>query len=472
MFEKLQIKFAKFVACHMKTIFKSIIPAIVALLAAGCAKDTTFGNVTFFSLSAGLDSSEKTILRSGTKVHWVKDDKLQVFADGLQRVQFTTTDSDVPTAVFTTTDWPEGAKPVYATSTYGSTSCACTADGVITTMVNNNQVHYNTESYGKFASASVGKVIESDGAYTINEMKNITGLIGFQFEGTGTSAIKSMKVEAPGGEYISGWVDVDYAKLVAGDSGFWTAAAGKAQYSSITASCNASSSCTTAEGGFKAASTFYLALLPKTYPQGLKLTLTRIDGTEATRTIFAGGLTLGRNKIKLIEAPLDAGLTFKKGNIVLDFTTVTSSTFKYNKGGTVSNFPGRSGSNWVEDVDFWAAAYPDYIFHGSVRFWSTSGGCLNQKASTYVKLPAIAGFKLSEITDFKVVHSTARSYTITNSTAAVSEANTVGATKSLSISSDVASWTLTDTYSAATDYYIYSASEGGYKFKLIYKPVE
>lgn len=456
----------------MKTIIRLSFAAAVVMLAAGCAKENASKGGSFFSITVNADDSGKTILRNGSKVNWVKDDKLQVFTDAQVRVQFTTTDSDVPTAVFTTTEWPEGAKPTYATSTYGSTSCACTTDGVITTLVNNSQVHYNVESYGKFASASVGKIEESDGAYSIEEMKNVTGLIKFSFEGSGSAAIKSMKVESVGGESVSGWVNVDYAKLVAGDADFWTAATGKAQYSSVTTSCYATSSCASPEGGFKSGVIYYVAVLPQTYSKGLRLTLTRADGTEASRIMGGSGLTINRSKIKVVETPLDHALTFTKADIVLDFTTIGASTFKYNNGETVSNFPSRSGTNWVEDVDFWAAAYPDYIFHGSVRYWSTSNGCLNQKANTYVKLPAIAGFKLSEITDFKVVHSAARGYTITNSTDAVSEANTVGATKSLSISSDLASWTLTDTYSAATDYYIYSASEGGYKFKLIYKPVE
>lgn len=463
-----------------------LIPAVLglasALLFSSCGKEqcpTAVSEGSRMKIEVST-ASEKTILVDGLQPYLDKNDV--VFVGGVNgegvytKHEFSPESQDyadpssqtswpATSASFISKDvWPSGVTPVYATCNYASTSVSFT-DGKIKTMVGTGptggtQKISKSGSYATRAACHVGKF---DNEGRLQTLKNVNALLGFKLSSSGVS---SVKIESVGGETISGYVVVDYEKLAAGNADFFTVPSdNKNTVITVTSSLE--------ENVFPVGEIIYVSLIPHTYAGGLKFTMTKTDGTSAEK-IISSSLTFKPGKVRNITQAVDNGLTYEKTDIVLDFTTIGSSTFKYNKGGTVSNFPSRSGSNWVEDVDFWAAAYPDYIFHGTVRFWTTSGGCLNQKGNTYVKLPRIAGYKLSEISNFTVVHSQdPRYYTITNSTAAVSESNTVGETKGLSTTyTSVTSWTLTDTYSATTDYYIHCGGEGGYKFKLIYKPVE
>lgn len=162
--------------------------------------------------------------------------------------------------------------------------------------------------------------------------------------------------------------------------------------------------------------------------------------------------------------------------LVIDFTTVGASTFKYDNGGEVSNLPRRSDPCIASGTDFWAASYPDYLFNGAVRFWSTGGGCLNFLKDTYVRFPRIAGYKLLKITDFKVLHSAGRNYKITSAPADTYAKGTpvAGGEEQVLASGDasLASFILTDEYDADKDYYIVCNNEAGIRFKLTYVSVE
>lgn len=466
-----------------------LIPAVLglasALLFSSCGKEqcpTAVSEGSRMKIEVST-ASEKTILVDGLQPYLDKNDV--VFVGGVNgegvytKHEFSPESQDyadpssqtswpATSASFISKDvWPSGVTPVYATCNYASTSVSFT-DGKIKTMVGTGptggtQKISKSGSYATRAACHVGKF---DNEGRLQTLKNVNALLGFKLSSSGVS---SVKIESVGGETISGYVVVDYEKLAAGNADFFTVPSdNKNTVITVTSSLE--------ENVFPVGEIIYVSLIPHTYAGGLKFTMTKTDGTSAEK-IISSSLTFKPGKVRNITQAVDNGLTYEKTDIVLDFTTIGSSTFKYSNEGSISNLLSRSSSAapWTENVDFWAAAYPNYIFHGTVRYWSTSGGCLNQKQNTYVKLPKISGYKLSAIEGFTVVHAASRNYTITINTETISDANTVGKTTSLGTGAGLVantSWTLTDTYSANTDYYIFSENEGGYKFKLIYKPVK
>ena len=66
----------------------------------------------------------------------------------------------------------------------------------------------------------MGKINGNKTAYKINPMKNLSGLIKVTMS---DSTAKSITVESIGGEFMSGHVDVDYARLESAGEAFWTA---------------------------------------------------------------------------------------------------------------------------------------------------------------------------------------------------------------------------------------------------------
>ena len=147
--------------------------------------------------------------------------------------------------------------------------------------------------------------------------------------------------------------------------------------------------------------------------------------------------------------------------IVIDCTD--ASKFRYDKGGTPGSLPGRN--NNVE-CDFWQYGFESYIFHGKVANWNKS---LNAAKNELIKLPLIAGYKLSEVFISGVYNSGDKTFNVTDGTKTLGTAvvNRAGTPSPAS-----ATITLTDTYSATKNYYLTSTTEMGVMFKLTYECVE
>lgn len=449
----------------------NIIFAMAAMVAAfaSCNKnEVATQQGTSLSLTAGTET--KTILRNGKEVRWASTDKLRVFDTENKGFTFTTKASDVKEAVFTCDNWT-GTTPVMAVhSNSSSFSGSSISESVITANLNPTQKIYHQRSFGKESALSVGKITENGGAYSIETMKNCFSLLQFTLLDT---SVVSVTMTGNNEEIIAGWVDVDYDALAAGNS-FWTVNATKGGSKSIAVNPEGSGCKVKGNGAFADTTAYYISVLPQTLSKGLTLVMTRRDGKSATREIKSS-VTFERGKIKTFTEAIDKDLTYKFGDIVLDLTTITNSTFKYDNEGTVSNLPQRTTPCIAAGTDFWAVSYPSYKFNGAVRFWNTGGGALNMLKDTYMRFPRISGYKLTSISEFKVVHSSARKYKITSAAAATYAAGTAvtgGEEQSLSLSSDPATFTLTDKYDANKDYYIVADNEPGFKFKLTYKPVE
>ena len=245
-------------------------------------------------------SGTRTELGAGNSVLWVNEDVLYVFDQDGTGVEFNMVSNNGTSASFETTEWT-GKTPVYASCSQAGSDAACTAGGILTVKLATTQSIHAANTYGKNASVSVGKITDNVGTYTIDEMKNVTGLLGFSLKST---EVASIEISSVGSETMAGFVDVDYAKLAADNVNFWTETAAKAQSSTITVTPSGDA---LDNGTFKAGS-YYISLLPQAYASGLQFTLKNKSGNIiGTQTIGAtGGVTISRSKIKETEGFLDS----------------------------------------------------------------------------------------------------------------------------------------------------------------------
>jgi len=448
----------------------------VAALAISCSKEVSTTSSqesgipagSSLTITAGVDA--KSYYNSG-QVKWTSSDKLKVFNADNEGSIFTTEDGGKLEATFSCDNWV-GEAPVIAlhanSDELKNCVCAGTDTKTITGYLNPTQSIVHQGSFAKEAALAVGTVSKSGGSYQISEMKNVFALIGFKVE---CSNIKKITLTGNNDEDLAGWVDIDYND---GEPTWKTSeVAGKEASKSITVTVAGSGGQSGDKTLFNPGTTYYISVLPQTFTGGITLEIENADGAKAKRVI-SSPIELLCNQKRSFENILDEGLDFI---LTIDCTTVTNSTFKYDRDGTVSNLPQRSSGTSATTpagTDFWAAAYPSYKFNGAVRYWATAGGSngLNMAGNTYVRFPHISGYKLTSISDVKVVHSSSRNYKITSAAASTYAGGTAvdgGGEQSLGSSSDPATFTLTDTYDKNKDYYIVCNSEAGFRFKLNYK---
>lgn len=327
----------------MKLIKLFSIAATTLMAFASCSKEpvvspqkeATADIKTTLTVTAGCETRAWLDASGSTNVmKWRTTDSLIVFDDELKGVALGTTAKNTPTATFTTAKWT-GRTPKYAAAYCPNFNEAkvltCQSEGVMSVKFRAVHTIDNLSSSSFQSSAMVGKVEENAGAYSISEMKNVMGFIGFSLS---TAKVKTVTAESIGGEPMSGWVDVDYEKLVKGDKAFWTATSGKAQESLITltpAPKGAANGGTEAAPLFKAG-TYYFAVLPQTYAQGIKFTLydgnNEVIGEQTVGT--NGGVTVVRSQKLNISKSLDSvklpdtvviDLYFGSGTNPLGFTS-------------------------------------------------------------------------------------------------------------------------------------------------------
>lgn len=249
---------------------------------------------------AYLDASGETAV-----MKWRTTDVLVVFDEELNGVGLTNGSTNgSTTATFTTTEWT-GKTPVYAAAycpNYGEDRIlTCPSEGVMSVKYRSTIPVDMVGCSGFMSSAMVGKIEGSEGSYTVSEMKNVMGYVGFTLS---KANVKKVTVESIGGEPVSGWVDVDYAKIIANNPAFWTATADKAQETKITLTPSG----TAKTGNCFKAGTYYTPLLPQTYAQGIKFTLyNESDEVIGEKTVGAtGGMTVVRSQKVTISKALDS----------------------------------------------------------------------------------------------------------------------------------------------------------------------
>lgn len=243
------------------------------------------------TITAGTET--KTSLGPSNVVVW-QQDTLVVFDSDLTGVKFSTTQKDVPTAEFTTTSWT-GKVPEYAASYFPEFNVpfetVALSKGVMPVEIRPVQAIGWTNTFGKQSFASVGKVVENDGTFTIAQMKNVMGLIGVKFS---DPAIKKIVATAIGGEQMTGWVSVDYEKLAAGNAGFWAPIDGKKTSSTATITVTKIGQ-------------YYISVLPQVYAQGIRLeAFNAANEVVAEHTIGAtSGIEIKRSEISPLAKDID-----------------------------------------------------------------------------------------------------------------------------------------------------------------------
>lgn len=243
----------------------------------------------------------------GLTMKWDQSvDTLIVIDQGLAGTDFLckSVSEDKTSATFSTSYWT-GNVPTYACCYFANYDekrvKASPSDGVMTVRVRPSQNFLKWKGCSSpLSSAMVGKVDFASGKYSISQMKNVVGYIKINLA---TTNVAKVRVTAIGGEPVSGWVDVDYAKLVNGDADFWTLTSGKTAETTATIQPGAGGNCITADGCFAAAA-YCIAVLPQTYSNGLRFTMVDKDGaTICTKTIGGtSGVTIERNSVVTLPA--------------------------------------------------------------------------------------------------------------------------------------------------------------------------
>ena len=284
---------------------------MAALFAAfGCGKEApvvTPSCPSSLSITVGMETKAFLDASGATPVmKWRTTDSLVVFDSGLAGVAFGGATQGSTSATFTTDKWT-GKAPHYAAAycpNYGEEKIMTSpAEGVMSVKFRESQVLDNLKCGAFMGSALVGKVEENAGEYSISEMKNAVGYIGFTISGTD---VKSVKISGLNDESVAGWVDVDYEKLAGGDAAFWTPTADKSPVKTVTLTPSANGAANYNKTGALTPSTYYASILPQTYSKGLKFIVTKSDGTTMERTIGTkSGITITRNQITPIGGFID-----------------------------------------------------------------------------------------------------------------------------------------------------------------------
>lgn len=260
----------------MKKIHYIIIAAIFTVLSAACAKETVAPEAApevsgMITLKATFAPTTATALVAGNKQEWLSGDEISIF-DGSTNTQVATASSGA-TAIFTAPLTEAG--PWYALYPYAAGAAINT--GVITTTLPAAQ----TAVTGTFADDLNIAVALSD-ANSL-EFKNVLGLIKFTI-GADADIVK-VTLSGNNSETLAGTVDIDYN---AGDP-TWVINSGAATSIELT-------------GTFVKGSTYYFAVLPQTFTNGITLTYTNSSSVDRVETT-SNELVLGRSQIRNIGSP-------------------------------------------------------------------------------------------------------------------------------------------------------------------------
>ena len=283
----------------MKTHLATILTGIT-MIAVSCENEdsTLWDDPNFIRIT--VSTEPMNLLNGSSDVELTEKDVIMVFDRNNTGVELHTTDEPGTDMVYYSHEWT-GNAPSYASyHASSSENATCTSDGLLGVTLETEQKVGNPETYGPGTIVSVGKVTGNSTGYRLNPMKNITGLIRVTMN---NSTAKSIRIEAAGGEIMSGRVNVDYTRLENGENNFWSPADGAGMtYVEITPL--ESSAAATEDGCLKAGS-YYAAVLPQTYSQGFLITVTCKDGSSIVRKFHTEGLEIPRREPAETDDALD-----------------------------------------------------------------------------------------------------------------------------------------------------------------------
>ena len=278
---------------------------------------------------------------------WSSGDAIKVFDDNSAGVIFTTDALSTP-AVFSTTEWT-GNKPVFAaysgeTATYDCQTGVAMLNLPIQQRLSDGK---NADNKAMPAISVIADDVNED--YNIESMTNVAGRIALRF--LADTKVKSVKVQGVNNEPLAGSFKYDVASQIISE----------ASETVVTLTPSGE----TFEGG----STAYVAVLPGTYPNGIKVTMTMTDNSLLTKTYGEdGGIVVSRNQdVSLPEAIDTPAVSFPEEFVVsLNLakawpfqesysTGVNNYTYQYAEGLTMS-FGFEGTYSYASGVNFTAAA--------------------------------------------------------------------------------------------------------------------
>ena len=267
----------------------SLIPALLALCAVSCS-----GSLAAEDEGAIERVPDAVSIRAQSENLWNKSDVISVFDAEFNKVNFKTVQDNVPAATFSTSAWT-GKAPVYAAFCSRQNETTCTPDGVMGVFIKASQTSTKKGTCPKEGDASVGKITGSPGSYLV-QMKSIAAFVKVNIK---TKIVAKVNVTAIGGEIMNGYVDVDYAKLIAAEEPWWTPTDSKAT--------NSSASLVAAGGACFDTGEHLVAILPGTYSKGLKITVYGDDSKPLANAVIGEteGVSLKRGESVSFSVVID-----------------------------------------------------------------------------------------------------------------------------------------------------------------------
>ena len=323
------------------------------------------------------------------EIKWVENASMTVFNNKGGKQDLLT--NEPAKNVFFSYDWEEGTDPTYAVYPAAS-DLTCTQEGVIGLEIAAEQKCTKAGVVENFVA--VGKVSGNHTGYKIKPMTNLTGYVVVK---AGFSGITSIVVEAVGGEEIAGKIAVDYKSLAEGNS-TW--------YSVSEETTKTSVSLTPAKtDGVLNAGTYYIAVLPRSYSAGLKVTLNYQYGTPVVKTIYPEGVVVPRSALvsageKAIDGEslpdeLRVDLSFEKGNWPFVETIVSKETQE------ASNYAGATYSypcTYTSDEQEITRYLPFFIKGNGYSYYMSDWGLnMGSKNMSRITIPGLPGMYIKAI---------------------------------------------------------------------------
>lgn len=439
----------------MKRNYRVFAAAASVLAAVACAKEAYNNSDVILpgelTISAGIETS-KAYLEAGV-IKWKSSDILTVFDTAGDGVDFKAgaISADKKSCDFSTASWT-GKTPTYAVAYNAEWDetrvTSCTSSAVLPVRVRKTQNNHSWKGCSSpFANASVGIVSknEEDQTYSITQMKNVVGYIGINLS---KSTTKKITVESLGDEPLAGWVDVDYNKLIGGETDFWTLRQGESGDDVITLSTAESGG--SIVGGCFGAGTYYIGVLPQTYADGIKLTLYDASGNVITeRTIGAdAGITIKRSELTPVGGNADVIPVALPDEVTIDLDFASGTNpFGFSDPGVDNENPttgetypitynftdAKTGLPASVDFDFvicrTSTANTHYYYKELTNnVYGTGYVLVFDAKNSWICLPAIEGRYLSEITIY-TGNGADKEFNIKDSGAATSSVAIVKVTK-------------------------------------------
>ena len=275
-----------------KTLFVPVL-AMAAALSVSCSKEETEGvengpvnggEATLFAPQSVISASSaatKTAL-DGVDINWEEGDAITLFGEGGAPVKYTLTGGAGATVG---TFEAEGELPaqVQAYAVYPATDAALNG-----TSLSVNVAAEQTYNAAGFPAEYPMAAVTSDGQNFLFE--NLATVLSLPLQGD--AVVRSISIEAVGGEGLAGAATVDFSGatpvLSAGNS------------ATVTLDCGESGVQLSAD----AATVFNFILIPGEYTQGFKVTVNETNGNVTTKTTGGASMTLVAGSIAKINSAL------------------------------------------------------------------------------------------------------------------------------------------------------------------------